>query len=192
MKKIFYYLPSIIFNTVEVSIIFIVGFLLNIPFKDLLVIFMVFVLMRINFGDAMHYKDWKLCMLWSTILFFELFLVTKVGYYIAILVSVFCAYILTKRGNINDGFMWKGKSSKYDALKQYIVNNPNCEILKQYELYWKDNYELRYDIFNLYFREQKSYDYIIKIKDLPDTTPIKIECNVIYASLEIPLKLPKV
>ena len=42
MKKIWYYLPSIIFNLVETLVIFLIGKLLNLPTMHILIIFLNF------------------------------------------------------------------------------------------------------------------------------------------------------
>ena len=42
MKKILYYLPSIIFNVIETLVIFLVGISLNVSIKDILLIFIIF------------------------------------------------------------------------------------------------------------------------------------------------------
>lgn len=40
-------------------------------------------------------------MIWSTLIFISLFIVTKVSIEIAIVMSIFSGYILTNKGNIN-------------------------------------------------------------------------------------------
>ena len=44
MKKVLYWIPSIVFNVVEISIIGLVGTLLKLQFKDMLIVFTLFVL----------------------------------------------------------------------------------------------------------------------------------------------------
>lgn len=51
---------------------------------------------------------------------------------------------------------------------------------------------MRYKIFKLYFRDNKSYEEIKQIEDLPDNTIIKKECATIYSILERPLNLPPI
>lgn len=100
MKKIWYYLPSIIFNLVETLVIFLIGKLLNLPTMHILIIFLNFAIFRMLFKYALHYKDWYRCLIWSTLVFISFFTLAKVNIIIAILMSIFSSYILTKRGDI--------------------------------------------------------------------------------------------
>lgn len=192
MKKILYYLPSIIFNIVEVSIIGLIGTLLKLQFKEMLTIFVLFVIVRLGIGGAMHYKAWQKCMLWSTLVFLSLFVVVKVGWLISLIMSIFCAFILTNKANIKDVFMWSGKTSKYEALKDLVAISPNNSIILENEEYWRKNYPTRFDIFRYYFRENKTYQEIAEIKNFDDNTIIKRECATIYSILEKPLNLPPI
>lgn len=99
---------------------------------------------------------------------------------------------MTGKSNINDIYLWSGKSSKYDALKEFISFSPNNSIILEHEEYWRKNYIMRYKIFKLYFRDNKSYEEIKQIEDLPDNTIIKKECATIYSILERPLNLPPI
>lgn len=85
-----------------------------------------------------------------------------------------------------------GKISKYEALKDFIAISPNHPILLEHEEYWRKNYPMRYDIFILYFRENKTYEYIAKLKNFNDNTITKRECATIYSILERPLGLPPI
>lgn len=122
----------------------------------------------------------------------SLFLILKVDLIISILFTIFAAFIMTGKSNINDIYLWSGKSSKYDALKEFISFSPNNAIILEHEEYWRKNYIMRYKIFKLYFRDNKSYEEIKQIEDLPDNTIIKKECATIYSILERPLNLPPI
>jgi hypothetical protein len=71
-------------------------------------------------GGAMHYKDWYRCLIWSTLVFLSLFIVAHAGTILSIIMTIFCAYILTGKGNINDTFLWKGKDTKYEDIVEFI------------------------------------------------------------------------
>lgn len=77
-------------------------------------------------------------------------------------------------------------------MKDFIAMSPNNPIILEHEEYWRKNYFMRSEIFKLYFRENKKYDEIRELKDLPDNTVIKRECATIYSILERPLNLPPV
>ena len=99
---------------------------------------------------------------------------------------------MTGKSNINDMYLWSGKASKYDALKDLISVSPNNTIILEHEEYWRKNYPIRYDIFKYYFRENKSYQEIANLKGFEDNTITKRKSATIYSVLERPLNLPPV
>lgn len=100
MKKILYYLPSIIFNFVELLIIYIAGLCLRISTIQIVLIFMSFVLIRTILGGQLHYKDWYKCSIWSILVFMSFFLLAKVNITISLILVIFSGMILTTKGNI--------------------------------------------------------------------------------------------
>ena len=111
---------------------------------------------------------------------------------LSILFAIFSAFIMTGKSNIKDMYMWTGKISKYDALKDFVAISPNHPILLEHEEYWRRNYPIRYEIFKMYFRENKTYQEIAEIKGFEDNTITKKECCTIYSILERPLGLPPI
>lgn len=122
----------------------------------------------------------------------SLFLITKVGLILSIIFTVFSAYIMTGKANVQDMYLWSGKTSKYEALKDLVAVSPNNAIILEHEDYWRKNYPIRFDIFRLYFRENKTYQEIAEIKGFSDNTIMKNECKTIYSILEKPLNLPPI
>lgn len=100
MKKILYYLPSIIFNVTEILIIVLVGISLKLSIKEILIIFGTFVLIRNISGEQLHYKDWYKCSIWSILIFTSFFVVAKTNIIVSLIITVFAAIILTQKGNI--------------------------------------------------------------------------------------------
>lgn len=192
MDKFKKLLPTLIFNIVETLIIFLCGLALNLEIKYVLVIMLTFMISRGFFGKALHFKDWYRCLIWSTLIMLSLFVLLKVDLVISILFAIFSAFIMTAKSNIKDMYLWTGKVSKYDALKNFIAISPNHPILLEHEEYWRKNYPMRYEIFTLYFRENQTYEYIAKLKGFDDNTITKRECATIYSILERPLGLPPV
>lgn len=192
MNKLKKLLPTLIFNIVETLIIFMCGLALNLEMKYILVIMLTFMISRGFFGKALHFKTWYRCLIWSTFIMLSLFVLLKVDLVISILFAIFSAFIMTGKSNICDMYLWTGKVSKYDALKNFIAISPNHPILLEHEEYWRKNYPMRYEIFVLYFRENKTYEYIAKLKGFDDNTITKRECATIYSILERPLGLPPV
>lgn len=192
MEKVKNIVSTIIFNIAETALIFLVGMLLKLEIRDIILVMLCFMVSRGFFGKSLHFKTWYRCLVWSLLILLSLFLILKVDLVISILFTIFSAFIMTGRSNINDMYLWSGKSSKYDALKDFIAMSPNNPIILEHEEYWRKNYFMRSEIFKLYFRENKSYDEIRELKDLPDNTVIKRECATIYSILERPLNLPPV
>lgn len=189
LKKI---LPTLIFNIVETLIIFMCGIALNLEIKYVLVIMLTFMISRGFFGKALHFKTWYRCLIWSTFIMLSLFVLLKVDLILSILFAIFSAFIMTGKSNIKDMYMWTGKISKYDALKDFVAISPNHPILLEHEEYWRRNYPIRYEIFKMYFRENKTYQEIAETKGFEDNTITKKECCTIYSILERPLGLPPI
>lgn len=189
LKKI---LPTLIFNIVETLVIFMCGIALNLEIKYVLTIMLTFMISRGFFGKALHFKTWYRCLIWSTFIMLSLFVLLKVDLILSVLFAIFSAFIMTGKSNIKDMYMWTGKVSKYDALKDFVAISPNHPILLEHEAYWRKNYPIRYEIFKMYFRENRTYQEIANIKGFDDNTITKKECSTIYSILERPLGLPPI
>ena len=192
MDKLKKLLPTLIFNIVETLIIFMCGLALNLEMKYILVIMLTFMISRGFFGEALHFKTWYRCLIWSSFIMLSLFVLLKVDLVVSVMFAIFSAFIMTGKSNICDMYLWTGKVSKYDALKNFVAISPNHPILLEHEEYWRKNYPMRYEIFQLYFRENQTYEYIAKLKGFDDNTITKRECATIYSILERPLGLPPV
>lgn len=185
-------LSSLIFNIAETILIFLMGRLLGLPVNYIIVIMLTFMISRGCFGKALHFKTWYRCLVWSLLILLSLFVLLKVDLIVSIMFAIFSAFIMTGKSNIHDMYLWTGRVSKYDALKNFIAISPNHPILLEHEEYWRKNYPMRYEIFKLYFRENQTYEYIAKTKGFDDNTITKRECATIYSVLERPLGLPPV
>ena len=192
MEKVKYIISSLIFNIAETILIYLIGRLLGLPINEIITIMLSFMISRGFFGNALHFKTWYRCLIWSSLILLSLFLILKVDLKVSILFTIFSAFIMTGKSNIKDMYLWSGKSSKYDALKDFISFSPNNPIILEHEEYWRKNYPIRYKIFKLYFRDNNSYDEIKEIENLPDNTIIKKECATVYSILEKPLGLPPI
>lgn len=185
-------LSSLVFNIAETVLIFLVGKFLNLSTNYIIAIMLTFMISRGFFGQALHFKDWYRCLVWSLLILLSLFILLKVNFIISTLFAIFSAFVMTGKSNITDMYLWTGKVSKYDALKNFIAISPNHPIILEHEEYWRKNYPVRYEIFVLYFREQQTYEYIAKLKGFEDNTITKRECATIYSILERPLGLPPI
>ena len=192
MEKMRNILGTLIFNIAETILILLTGILFKLPIEHILTIMFTFMISRGFFGKVLHFKTWYRCLIWSLLIMLSLFLLLKVDLVVSILFAIFSAFIMTGRSNIKDMYMWTGKVSKYDALKNFIAISPNHPILLEHEEYWRKNYPIRYEIFKMYFRENKTYQEIAEIKGFEDNTITKKECCTIYSILERPLGLPPI
>lgn len=182
----------IVFNVAETALIFLIGLTLKLDITYILILMFVFLISRSCFSTTLHFKKWYKCLIWSSLILFSLFTILKISLPISIVFTIFAAFIMTGKADIRDMYLWSGKTSKYDALRDLIEVSPNHSILLEHEDYWRKNYPIRYEIFVLYFRERRTYEYIAKLKGFDDNTIIKRECATIYSVLERPLGLPPV
>lgn len=185
-------ISSVIFNITETILIFLIGRMLRLPTNNIIIVMLCFMISRGFFGKSLHFKTWYRCLVWSLLILLSLFLVLKIDLKVSILFTIFSAFIMTGKSNINDMYLWSGKTSKYEALKDLVAISPNNSIILENEEYWRKNYPTRFDIFRYYFREKKTYQEIAEIKNFDDNTIIKRECATIYSILEKPLNLPPI
>ena len=166
MKKIMLRLPSIIFNLAELGVIILAGKLLQLKLEIMLIIIGIFVMIRISLGGAMHYKSPYRCAIWSLLIFLSLFVLTNVGFGVSIIMAIFCAFILTTKGDINDAFLWKGKESKYIDIDEYIKYNSMETKLIEYEEKLKSRDNLTYLIYKYRFKDKMTFSQISERLDL--------------------------
>lgn len=192
MEKYKRIISTSLFNIAETILIFLIGKILGLETNNIIMIMLCFMISRGFFGKSLHFKTWYRCLIWSLLILLSLFLILKIDLTISILFTIFSAFIMTGRSNINDMYLWSGKTSKYEALKDFIAVSPNNSIILEHEDYWRKNYFTRYKIFKYYFRDNKSYEDIKEIEPDLDNTIIKKECATIYSILEKPLLLPPI
>lgn len=186
------FIRVLIFNIAETVLIFLLGKLLGVNVNIRIMFMGLFFLTRMIIGSPKHYKKAYMCALWSSLVFLSLYLLSSLDMIAIIILTIFTGFISTGRADINDMYLWKGKNSKYDALRDYIAVSPNNHIILEHEEYWRKNYPLRYEIFIYFYRENMSYAKIMELKGFPNDSVIKRECKTIYSILERPLSLPPV
>lgn len=191
MKKIMYHLPSIIFNIAETLVIFLIGILLGLDVHDILLTFFVFGIIRImlknNSCKIMHYKNWELCLCWSALQLFSLFLTMKVGVLIGITATIFSALILSEKGNIRNVFMWGGNTLNNEVFNWVKFNKDNEKLMK-YEEKLKETDKQKYYIFRYRFREFKSYNQISSLMGI-DAQRISEEVKTMSHFIEYSIRL---
>lgn len=190
--KVKNFIRVLLFNIVETITIFMIGLALKISWNYIVGLMVIFFLTRAICGQPKHYKKAYKCFIWSTLTFTSVYVLTDLHILVTILLTIFTGYIATGKSDIKDMFMWSGNKSKYSALIDVISFSPNHPVILEHEKYWMINYPVRYEVFKLFFRERKTYEEIMEMKDLTDSKLIQRECKSIYAALEIPLNLPPV
>lgn len=166
MKKEMFNLPSIIFNLAEVGVIILAGKLLQLKLEVMLIILAVFVMIRISLGGALHYKSPYKCAIWSLLVFLSLFGLTNAGFGVSLVMAIFCAFILTTRGDYKDGLMWKGKDTKYADIEEYIKYNSMETKLIEYEEKLRNQDNLTYLIYKYRFKDKMTFSQISERLDL--------------------------
>lgn len=187
MKRIFYYLPSIIFNVVESLVIILIGVLLGLEIIDIMIVILLFASVRMATQSAIHYKSWKLCLLWSTLQMFSLFLVYKTGITVSVIVIIFAGIVLSGKGDISDIFMWGGNNLNNEVFNWVKFNQDNDK-LKKYETQLKETDKQKYYIFEYRFREFKSFSQIANLMDM-NTQRISEEIKVMSHFIEYSIRL---
>lgn len=187
MKKFIYYLPSIIFNTVEVLTIILIGKLLGLTFEKIIMLLFLFSITRMSVKEAMHYKDWEKCLFMTILFFLSLIIVAKANFTLALVMTIFEALILTGHCNIDDMFMWGGNKLNKEVF-DWVKFNPQNEKLLKYEKHLKEYDKQKYYIFKYRFREFKSFSDISKLMDI-DTQRISDEVKIISHFIEYSIRL---
>lgn len=187
MKKYLIYLSSIIFNVTELLIVISIGGLLGLTFDKMIILVLLFAITRMVLKQAMHYKDWRRCLVMTSLFFLSLFVVAKADFLLALLLTIFEALIPTGRGNIDDTFMWGGNKLNKEVF-DWVKFNPNNEKLLKYEQDLKEHDKQKYIIFEYRFREFKSYSDISKLMDI-ETQRISEEIKVISHFIEYSIRL---
>jgi hypothetical protein len=80
--------------------------------------------------------------------------------------AIFCAFVLTTKGDINDAFMWKGKDTKYSDIDEYIKYNSMETKVIEYEEKLKSQDNLTYLIYKYRFKDKMTFSQIGERLDL--------------------------
>jgi len=157
------FISSLIFNIAETILIFLVGKLLNLPTNFIIVVMLTFMISRGLFGNALHFKTWYRCLIWSTLILLSLFMILKIDFKISILFTIFSAFIMTGKSNIQDMYLWKlNNESKYKDIDEYVKYNLMNKNLLDFEENLKRRDDILYLVYKYRFRENLS---LIKISE---------------------------
>ena len=112
-------------------------------------------------GKALHFKTWYRCLVWSCLILLSLFMILKIDLKISILFTIFSAFIMTGKSNINDMYLWKPKNeSKYVDIEEYIKYNITNSKLIEFEENLKKRDNLLYLVYKYRFKDNLSFSQI--------------------------------
>lgn len=176
----------ILFNLIEMLCILLIGKLLNISLAYRLIIIFVFIITRMTFGKTLHYKSPYRCFVMTLAIFLSLFIVFQVNIYLSIVIAIFDGYLLTGKANIEDMFMWNGKTSKYQDIIDFVKYNPDKMIDFEDRLEEQDN--LDYLIYKYRFKENLTFEKISELLDL-DTPRISERQDKIALAIRMTFRI---
>lgn len=169
MEKYKYFLSSLIFNIAETILIFLIGRLLDLPIKEILIVMLGFMISRGCFGNALHFKDWYRCLIWSALILLSLFLILKVDLIVSILFTIFSAFIMTGKSNIKDMYLWNNSESKYSDIEEYVKYNSCNTKLLEFEENLKRRDDLLFIIYKYRFKDNLTFKEISdKLEGMPN------------------------
>ena len=184
MEKVKNIVSTIIFNIAETALIFLVGMLLQLEIRDIVLVMLCFMVSRGFFGKALHFKTWYRCLVWSLLMLLSLFLILKVDLVISVLFTIFSAFIMTGRSNINDMYLWKGTSTKYADIEEYIKYNSMNNTLLEFEKKLKEQDGLLFLLYKYRFKDNLTFSEISERLDM-DNPRIVEKLDKIAFSLRI-------
>ena len=161
-------IKSLIFNIVETILIFLIGKLLNLPINFILSIMLTFLISRSCFGKTLHFKTWYRCLICSLTIMLSLFLILKIDLVLSILFTIFSAFIMTGRANINDMYLWKSgdEPSKYQDIIEYVKYHELDDKLLEFEHKIRERNNLEYLIYKYRFKDEKTFNEMSELLDM--------------------------
>ena len=171
----------ILFNLAEILSVYLLGKMIKLANETIFIIMLLFFIVRMTLGKPLHYKSPYKCFIMSLLVFLSMFVLFHVNLYVSILFTIFDAFILTGKGNINDMLMWNGKSSKYQDLIDFVKYNKFNERLIKFENTLKEQDNLSYLIYKYRFKDNLTFEQISKRLDLDNPRISEIQDNVAFA-----------
>ena len=138
-----------------------VGILLQLPINYILITMLSFIIARAFFGNPMHFKTWYRCLVWSCLILLSLFLILKIDLKLSILFTIFSAFIMTGRSNIEDMYLWKSANeSKYKDIEEYMEYNFVNPKLLDFEENLKRKDDILFLIYKYRFKQKMTFSEI--------------------------------
>lgn len=175
-------------NLMEFSILFLVSWVgfSNNPIQSLVII-MEFMIIR-ALRDSLHYDKLYMCTFMTFAILISLFLVLKINFILAIVVTFLAAIGLSEESESNEssilevmdkvvteGFMYKPKcDTKYKLIDDYMHTNPNSEKVNEFDERLRlCGDEGTYNVYKARFKEKGENDEYPSLEEIGQMTGIK-------------------
>lgn len=179
-------IKQLIFNIIETILILLIGKLLDLPINFIIMVMATFLLSRACLGKTLHFKTWYRCLICSLSLMLSLFLILKIDLTLSILFTIFSAFIMTGRANINDMYLWKASNeSKYKDIEEYVKYNLVNPTLLDFEENLKRRDDMLYLIYKYKFKEGMSFSQISERLDNMENPRIVEKLDQIALAIRI-------
>lgn len=178
----------VLFNALEIYCIIMLGTYLNVPIFVSVTLLAVFILSRFVFKMPKHYKKFYNCFIFSLSLYISLFLIFKAEFYLAVLLAVVSAYVLSGRADIDDMFLWRKDIGKYDDVVEFIDANKDEAIVKEFEDLLEKYDCMKYLVYKHRFLDKMSFSQIADKLDIP-TQRITEELDAISLCIRVYCKI---
>ena len=178
------FLFSLFFNIIETIVIFMIGLIFKLSPSLIIILMLVFFFTRLLCGQPKHYNKWYRCFLWSTLTFTSVYALTDLHIIATILLTIFAGFIATGRADIQDLYQWKGKSTKYSDIEEYIKYNSMNDTLLEFERKLKEQDGLLFLLYKYRFKENLTFAEISEKLDLENPRIVE-KLNTIAFSIRI-------
>lgn len=184
MKKLSYYVPTILFNTIELFLLLLVGMALDVEIYKMISILLTFMLVRNLIGEGKHYKNPILCLIWSLVVFAILFLICKLNFMLAIILTVFYSSAQTGKVDVRDMFMYRVANTNYEYIQEFVDNMEGTKTLEEFETKLMCTNPKAYAVYKYRFKEKYILDDISHTLDMD-----KRRITEILQALELAINL---
>lgn len=178
------FLFCLFFNIIETIVIFMIGLIFKLSPSLIIILMLVFFFTRLLCGQPKHYNKWYRCFLWSTLTFTSVYALTDLHIIATILLTIFAGFIATGRADIQDLYQWKGKSTKYSDIEEYIKYNSMNDTLLEFERKLKEQDNLLFLLYKYRFKENLTFAEISEKLDLENPRIVE-KLNTIAFSIRI-------
>lgn len=168
-QKILKFIYSLIFNIVEVIVVFLIGIFLKIEVNTIIFMMISFIIFKFIFKKTKHYYSLYKCFIWTILVFLSLYLLSDLSLINILLFTAFTAFIVSGKADITDICMWKNENqpSKYQDIMEFIKYHPLDDELFEFENKLKRQDNLMYLVYKYRFKDNLTFSQIEEKLDIP-------------------------